>query len=171
MGTTLTNLIMHLRILGLTVVAGLVAGSVVPPLGYERKLLSEALGKRQVSGSCYSADAPLISAPKANVWAPITAQDNFDVWTLLHHPTTGLNLTHPENATVSDNYVFWIDTLHMNKSDVLPYTDGDGPLPPKYARAIIFEGGKTEPDSQEYMIGPLPVSGETSVEKLDYVCN
>jgi primary-amine oxidase len=51
---------------------------------------------------------------------------------------------------------FWVDVLHTNKSDVLPYLDGDGPTPPKYARAIIFEGGKAEPDSQEYMIGPLP---------------
>lgn len=44
-------------------------------------------------------------------------------------------------------------------------------MPPKYARAIIFQGGKDEPDSQEYMIGPLPVSDETTVTKLDYLYN
>jgi primary-amine oxidase len=49
---------------------------------------------------------------------------------------------------------YWIDTLHTNESDLLPYLDGDGLLPPKYARAIIFEGGTAVPSSQEYTIGP-----------------
>lgn len=66
---------------------------------------------------------------------------------------------------------FWVDALHTNKSDVLPFLDGDAPLPAKYARAIIFQGGKEEPDSQEYMIGPLPVSAETTIEPLDYLYN
>ena len=49
--------------------------------------------------------------------------------------------------------------------------DEGAPAPSKYARAIIFEGGKAVPDSQEYMIGPLPVSAETTIEKLDYIYN
>ncbi|KAF2712043.1 hypothetical protein K504DRAFT_531195 [Pleomassaria siparia CBS 279.74] len=69
-----------------------------------------------------------------------------------------MNLTLPEVAKITDNYVFWIDTLHTSKSDVLPYLDdGDGDIPTKYARTIVFEGGKTVPDSQEYMIGVLPI--------------
>jgi len=66
---------------------------------------------------------------------------------------------------------FWIDTLPLNKTDVLPFMDGNGTLPAKYARAIIFEGGKAEPDSQEYFIGPLPVTPETTIQKLDYIYN
>jgi primary-amine oxidase len=66
---------------------------------------------------------------------------------------------------------FWIDTLPLNKSDVLPFIDGTGSVPAKYARAIIFEGGKPEPDSQEYMIGPLPVTATTTIQKLDYIYN
>jgi primary-amine oxidase len=54
---------------------------------------------------------------------------------------------------------------------VLPYIDGNGPQPAKYARAVIFEGGKTVPVSQEYMIGPLPVSNNTKIQKLDYIFN
>ncbi|EXJ93710.1 hypothetical protein A1O1_02103 [Capronia coronata CBS 617.96] len=163
---------MHLRSLCLAYTVSLVAGTALPPLGYERKVLLDALSKRGDTGeSCYSGDAPLVKAPKTNVWAPISAQDNFDVWTLLHDPATALNLTNPDDASQTDNYVFWIDALHMNKTDVLPYIDGDGPEPPKYARAIIFEGGKAEPDSQEYMIGPLPVSESTTVQKLDYIYN
>ncbi|KIW99388.1 uncharacterized protein Z518_11376 [Rhinocladiella mackenziei CBS 650.93] len=163
---------MYLPLLGSVGCVTLVAASALPPLGYERRVLLDAFIKRHAAGSnCYAGDAPAVTAPKTNVWLPISAQDNIDVWTLLHDPATGLNLTKPEDATVTDNYVFWIDTLHTNKSDVLPYIDGDGPLPPKYARAIIFEGGKAEPDSQEYMIGPLPVSAETTVQKLDYIYN
>ena len=53
----------------------------------------------------------------------------------------------------------------------MPYLDDGAEIPAKYARAIIFEGGKAEPDSQEYMIGPLPVSSATTIEKLDYMYN
>jgi hypothetical protein len=54
---------------------------------------------------------------------------------------------------------------------VLPFLDGSASAPVKYARAIIFEGGKQVPDSQEYMIGPLPVTNSTTIEKLDYIYN
>jgi primary-amine oxidase len=66
---------------------------------------------------------------------------------------------------------FWIDTLPPNKTDVLPFIDGSRAVPPKYARAIIFEGGKSEPDSQEYMIGPLPLTNTSTIQKLDYLYN
>ncbi|KAF2740995.1 amine oxidase catalytic domain-containing protein [Polyplosphaeria fusca] len=146
----------------------------VPPLGYERRVLREIFDKRTTNSSassCTYDEAPTTTAPKANVWAPISAEDNLAVWNLLHEPASGMNLTHPDDAVLTDNYVFWIDTLHTNKSDVLPYIDGSGSLPTKYARAIIFEGGKADPDSQEYMIGPLPVSADTTIEKLDYMYN
>lgn len=72
----------------------------------------------------------------------------------------------------SDGYYrFWIDTLPLNKTDVLPYLDENAEAPPQYARAIIFEGGKEVPDSQEYMIGPLPVNESTTVQKLNYLYN
>lgn len=152
----------------------IVGSSALPPLGYERRLLREAFDKRgnnASASSCFSAAAPATIAPKPNVWAQISAGDNLAVWDLLHDPASGLNLTLPDEAVLTDNYVFWIDTLHTNKSDVLPFLDGDAAMPAKYARAIIFEGGKEDPDSQEYMIGPLPVSAETKIQKLDYMYN
>jgi primary-amine oxidase len=150
--------------------ASLASASALPPLGYERKLLHDLLDKRQDTG-CLGGDAPSVAAPKPNPWAPITPEENTAVWNLLHDETTGLNLTDPADAAVSDNYVFWIDTVHSNKSDILPYIDGDGEAPAKYARAIIFEGAKEEPGSQEYMIGPLPVTNATTVAPLDYMYN
>ncbi|EXF84124.1 copper amine oxidase [Colletotrichum fioriniae PJ7] len=115
--------------------------------------------------------APKVKAPNVNVWAPISPDDNLAVWNLLHDPATGLNLTDPNDATITDNYVYWIDTLHTNKSTVLPYLGGTASPPPKYARAVIFSGGLEVPDSQEYMVGPLPVGNGTKVEKLDYIFN
>src|SRR6186713_2105735 len=99
-------------------------------------LLESILEKRAAGDQCLSDPAPTTTAPKTNVWAQISPADNKAVWNLLHS-TSWLNLTHPSNATHTDNYVFWIDTLHTNKSAVLPYIDGTGPLPAKYARAII----------------------------------
>lgn len=127
--------------------AGLAASSALPPLGYERSVLGEEFAKRQSHGGCLGGAAPSTSANKTNVWAPITPEDNLAVWNLLHANESGLNLTDPATANLTDNYVFWIDTVHTNKSDVLPYLDGDGPMPAKYARAVIFEGGKDEPGS------------------------
>ncbi|KAH7075705.1 copper amine oxidase [Paraphoma chrysanthemicola] len=163
---------LSLTITGLAL-ASLASSSALPPLGYERKLLHDVLGKRGLneSFSCLNDAAPVTSAPKPNVWAQIAPEDNLAVWNLLHHPSSGLNLTDPSKAKPSDNYVFWIDTLPLNKSDVLPFIDGAGILPTKYARAIIFEGGKAEPDSQEYYIGPLPVTNKTTIQKLDYIYN
>lgn len=150
--------------------SGIAAAGALPPLGYERKLLHDFLEKRD-GGISLSDDAPSVVAPKTNPWAPISPEDNLAVWDLLHDEATGLNLTDPDDATVSDNYIFWIDTVHTNKTDILPYIDGDAEAPPKYARVVIFEGGKEVPGSQEYMVGPLPVSEETTVEPLDYIYN
>ncbi|KAF2461214.1 copper amine oxidase [Lineolata rhizophorae] len=167
------------RFLGVFGLCGLaptatLAAVVKPAIGLERRLLHEEIDKRGWSpnDTCVSEEsAPATTAPKANIWSAITPEDNAAVWDLLHDPATGLNLTAPGDAVLTDNYVYWIDTVPVNKSDALPYIDGDGPMPPKYARAIIFEGGKEPPISQEYMVGPLPVCEETTVAPLDYIYN
>jgi primary-amine oxidase len=151
-----------------------VIGGTYPPLGPQRQILRHEFDKRaisNISSSCLQEGTPETIAPKTNVWSPISADDNLAVWNLLHDPATGLNLTDPSTATLTDNYVYWIDTLHTNKSDVVPYIYGDAVAPSKYSRAVIFRGGIPVPDSQEYMIGPLPVSAVTSVQQLNYIYN
>lgn len=151
-------------------VASLAAAA--PASGFDPLTDFETIHKRTDTMCNIMAPAPEVAAPFENPWAPITPEDNFAVWTLLHDPASGLNLTDPSEATLTDNYVFWIDTLHTNKTDVLPYIDGsEAPMPAKYARAIIFRGAIEEPDSQEFMIGPLPVSAETTIAPLDYIYN
>ncbi|KAI1340899.1 copper amine oxidase [Xylariaceae sp. FL0016] len=147
----------------------------VPPLGFERQALLPKYSRRAANGTCSSCSihepADAITAPKSNAWAQISPEDNVAVWNLLHDPATGLNLTDAATAGINDNYLFFIDTVPLNKSAVLPYIHGDAEKPSPWARAIIFEGGKPEPISQEYMIGPLPVSADTTVQKLDYLYN
>lgn len=105
------------------------------------------LHKRQEPTCGINSAPPTAKAPRENVWAPITPEDNVAVWNLLHSHESGLNLTDPESAALTDNYVWWIDTLPTNKSDVLPYLeDASAPRPPKYARAIIFRGAIEEAD-------------------------
>jgi primary-amine oxidase len=95
-----------LLLTGLTL-SNAVSSSALPPLGYERKLLHDLLYKRGHNGSlpCLGDAAPVTSAPKPNIWAQIPPEDNLAVWDLLHAPETGLNLTLPEKAKPSDNYV------------------------------------------------------------------
>lgn len=121
--------------------------------------------------NCPSDSLPVVKAPKFNVWTTLSQDDNIAVWNLLHSASAGLNLTDPGNATITDNYVFWIDALPANKSDVVPYLYGSASMPKKFARAVIFEGAKPIPVSQEYMIGPLPVGPDTMVLPLDYIYN
>lgn len=79
----------------------------LPPLGYERKLLHEALSRRgyNTSTSCLTDHAPTTTASKSNIWAQISAEDNLAVWNLLRDPASGLNLTDPDEAVPSDNYM------------------------------------------------------------------
>jgi primary-amine oxidase len=84
-------------------------GSVVPPLGYDRRVLRNVFDKRtwnESMPSCLAEAAPATTAPKANPWAPLTPEENLAVWNLLHDPATGLNLTDPEEAKLTDNYVY-----------------------------------------------------------------
>lgn len=163
------------QVFALPLLAVLVTASSVPPLGWERRAALKAFKKRADESTCSKCslyeDAPTASAPKPNIWSSISVDDNVAVWQLLHDPASGLNLTDVSIAGINDNYLFYIDTVPLNKSTAVAFLDGSGPQPLQYARAIVFEGGREEPISQEYMVGPLPVSPETTIQKLDYIYN
>ena len=78
-----------------------------PDVSFWKKAVSEAS-----SPSCgiYD-DAPTVKAPKVNPWAQITPADVTAVWDLLHSPEAALNLTDPSKANLTDNYVYFLDTL------------------------------------------------------------
>ncbi|KAH6664360.1 copper amine oxidase [Plectosphaerella plurivora] len=91
----------------------------------------------------------------------------------LHAPEQGLNLTDPTspNLTISDNYIWHIEELKPNKTDVLAFLE-EGKAMPRFARVVINEGGKEVPWVTEYSVGPLPIcNGRTKIEPLDYFYN
>lgn len=89
--------------------ADVAVSALVPPLGYDRRVLRDIFDKRTTNGSmpaCSSDEAPTTKAPKSNPWAPLTPEENVAVWKLLHDPSSGLNLTDPADAKLTDNYVY-----------------------------------------------------------------
>ena len=99
---------MHLSTLTSLTWATVAFASALPPLGHDRRVLRNAFdarGYNESTYSCLSEAAPTTTAPKANPWAPLTTEENLAVWNLLHDPATGLNLTHPDEAKLTDNYM------------------------------------------------------------------
>jgi primary-amine oxidase len=90
-----------------------VNSSVLPFLGYDRRVFRGVFDKRaynETTTSCFTEAAPTTIAPttiapRTNPWAPLTPEENLAVWKLLHHPASGLNLTDPTKAKLTDNYV------------------------------------------------------------------
>lgn len=62
-----------------------------------------------------------------------------------------------------------LDLLQPNKSDALNYLDSGAAAPPRYAHATLLYGATTAPYIQEYMVGPLPISGNSTVSELNYI--
>lgn len=153
---------------------GSLAASLAPTLVTARpepELFRRAMNLKDDVKLCHiTDDAPTTKAPKDNIWAQISPEESKSVWDFVHDPAQGLNLTDPGKAKLTDNYVYFIDTLPVNKTAALPYIDGDGAIPTKYARVVIFEGGKEEPVSQEYMV-KLPIVADSQLERLDYLFN
>ena len=99
---------MRLLQFGNLALISVVSSSAVPFLGYDRRVARDVYDKHIVNGttqSCLNEAAPIVTAPKTNPWAPLTPDQNFAVWNLLHDPSSGLNLTDPNEATLTDNYV------------------------------------------------------------------
>ncbi|KAH7028197.1 copper amine oxidase [Microdochium trichocladiopsis] len=124
------------------------------------------------NGTC---PAPVTEFTTAQVPSPFKPfnQDELDAlvaW--LHAPERNLNLTKAEdpNLAMSDNYIYHIEELKPNKTDVLAYLDNGIPMP-RYARITMHEGAKQVPVVTDYFIGPLPICDETAIQPLDYFYN
>lgn len=109
---------------------------------------------RAAEGSC---PAPIAETTTARVPSPFKAftQDEVDAlaaW--LRAPERNLNLTDhlAANLAMSDNYLWHIEELKPNKTDVLAYLDQGVPMP-RYARVVIHEGGKEVPVVADYFVG------------------
>jgi len=106
--------------------------------------------------NCTAPFNPSVTAPKPNPWKPLSNTEIIDLLAWLHAPAQGLNLTAYENASAWDNWVGVTELLTPNKTDVLPYLDGSGPAPKRYARVVISYGATEKPYWQEYMVRYTP---------------
>ena len=97
-------------------------------------------------------DIPAV-APKSNPFMSLSQDeiDNVAVWLL--DPAQGLNLTNTSSPGIAlnDNYIWHIESLKPNKSDVLSYLDSNGTVP-RYARVTLIEGGCDVPVIGEYSV-------------------
>ncbi|KAH7343218.1 copper amine oxidase [Rhizoctonia solani] len=118
--------------------------------------------------TCPADGALSITAPKINIWAPLSHIDTQNVQEWLYQQEK-LNLTRMGDVTLSDNMIWLIESIMPNKTDALNYLDGNGDRPSKYARAVLYMGGLSIPVIQEYMVGPLPVSFNTTYTPFSYV--
>lgn len=99
------------------------------------------------------------TAPKPNPFVALS-QDEIDaVGRWLLDPAQGLNLTDTSNPNVSlsDNYIWHVDVLKPNKTDVLSYLDGNGTVP-RYAQVALIQGGLEVPIVAEYMVRTIDFS-------------
>ncbi|KAF2269570.1 amine oxidase catalytic domain-containing protein [Lojkania enalia] len=110
---------------------------------------------------------PIVRAPHQNPWAALSIKESTSV---AKHVEQSLNLTgnrdKPESGFLSQVYA-----LQPNKSKVLPFLNGSGDAPARYARATVVHFSASESYWQEYMIGPLPITDSTPVKPLAYPFN
>ena len=117
-----------------------------------------------------STPKPSFKAAKSNVWAELTGDEAESVYDFLSEELSHLNLTkRPRSGR--DNFLFIVETLRPNKTDTVPYLYSDGPRPERWAKAAVSQTFDGEPYMVHYMVGPLPITSNSSVQPLDYVFN
>ena len=125
--------------------------------GGELRPRGESIIRRQ-SDTCPVPKSIKVTAPKASPFKQLSDNETSSIVEWLQSPVLGLNLTsaESENLTQTDNYIWLVEAILPNKTDVLTYLDGNGAAPPRYARVVIHEGGKAVPDATEYLVSSGP---------------
>lgn len=106
------------------------------------------------SDSCAASTYVPTTAEKPTPFFVLNETELQDITDWLLDPAQGLNLTDATspNLTQTDNYIWYIEPLLPNKTDVLAYLDENASSPARYARIVMAEGGKAEPDMTEYFV-------------------
>ncbi|BGP31066.1 hypothetical protein JCM10296v2_002830 [Rhodotorula toruloides] len=110
---------------------------------------------------------PTTKAPHANIWATLSNDEAAEVVSFLHNQTA-LNLTAASDAGSWDNQITVIDLAVPNKTETLNYLSGKGPKPPRMAYATIMFNSVEEPYVEDYLVGPLPVSANTTYHPYSF---
>lgn len=135
---------------------------------------------RRQSDTCPVPKSIHVTAPKTSPFTQLSDDETSSIVEWLQSPELSLNLTAADskNLTQTDNYIWLVEAILPNKTDVLTYFDGNGALPPRYARVVIHEGGKAVPDATEYLVcgdsynhlttSLLTTSGRTAPSRIKY---
>ncbi|KZL83511.1 copper amine oxidase [Colletotrichum incanum] len=111
-----------------------------------------------------------VQAAKKNVWQDLSDEEVHGVtrWLLSRRD---LNLTDPQSAGPWSNSILFVELNIPNKTTVLPYIDSgtDGVVPTRYARVVTTLRATENASWQELLVGPLPISEETTVQPLQYL--
>ncbi|GAA6039389.1 hypothetical protein JCM8097_002830 [Rhodosporidiobolus ruineniae] len=106
---------------------------------------------------------PNVTAPHPNVWRTLSNDEAASVVELLHDQES-LNLTAAADAGSFDNSILQVDLLPPNKADALAFVAGTGPEPERYAVASLSFRANEEPYYEDYIVGPLPLTANSTVE-------
>ncbi|TGZ78443.1 copper amine oxidase [Ascodesmis nigricans] len=120
---------------------------------------------------CSAAGDHVVPGPKDNIWLDLTNDDVKGLMAYLHDPQQGLNLTEYAKAGPWDNHITVTEAIMPNKTAALAYLDGEGPAPPKFARVVVSVGAAEEAYLEDLMVGPLPVSAETTISPFLFAYN
>ncbi|KAK6902868.1 hypothetical protein I203_108128 [Kwoniella mangroviensis CBS 8507] len=99
-----------------------------------------------------------------DIWKNLSIKEATDIPEWLWQPERGLNLTKSAIAADNDNAIFLIEAYVPPKAAALAYLNGSAEAPPKYAHAVVHYGNTEQ--IMDYLIGPLPLSSETSMRPL-----
>ncbi|KAF7557226.1 hypothetical protein G7Z17_g765 [Cylindrodendrum hubeiense] len=121
-----------------------------------------------VSNVCPPIASNAVKSPLKNIFSGLSETELASVIAHLHQ---NLNLTASVNASSWDNTIAGVELLQPNKTDAAPYLDGFGEVPDRYAKVTIAFSATEEPYIEDYIVGPLPISNETSIEPLNWPCS
>jgi hypothetical protein len=124
--------------------------------------------KRAVNGSeCIEAKPTVIKAPKKNVWRQLNGNETSAVSHWLHQQKE-LDLSREFSYSGRGNGLVSVELQIPNKTDVLAYLDGSGAEPPRYARALISMDSVTPSTYNYLLVGPLPITSQTTWQPLTF---
>lgn len=116
------------------------------------------------------ANIPPQAKPPApvNVWASLSIDETVAISKWLASDERDLNLTRADEAKLNDNLIFLVEAFRPTKAAALAYLDAPSAetLPQRFARVTIHHGAAQEPYIADYLVGPLPISGNTTLSPL-----
>ncbi|KXS22495.1 amine oxidase catalytic domain-containing protein [Gonapodya prolifera JEL478] len=117
---------------------------------------------------CTASTDNIITAPKPNIWHELSA-DEIQGATKFMLERKELNLTDASNATISDNFVSYVELFPVKKCDATSFFDANGTKPERYARISVNYGGLDAPIVKIYKVGPIPIGNLTKYTKIGTV--